>query len=78
MDWQSDAACLGSGHDRFFGDDPKLPMKRAEVEAAKAICHACPVRSDCLEYALVANERWGVWGGLTAPERDRLQRRAAR
>lgn len=74
MDWQQDALCLGVGHDRFFGADPRLPISRAEVAEAKAMCRACPVRSDCLDYALAMDERWGVWGGLTAPERDRMKR----
>jgi WhiB family redox-sensing transcriptional regulator len=39
------------------------------------MCSTCPVRSECLEYAIAAEERWGVWGGLTAPERERLMRR---
>lgn len=29
------------------------------------------MRRDCLLYALLMNERWGVWGGLTHPERQR-------
>lgn len=50
-------------------------MSRAEVAEARSVCGPCPVRSDCLEYALIADERWGVWGGLTAPERERIRRR---
>lgn len=46
-------------------------MSKAEVRAAKSVCYLCPVRRECLEYALAAGERWGVWGGLTTPERDR-------
>jgi hypothetical protein len=48
-------------------------MRPAEIEAArKEFCLAgCPVRRDCLLYALLQNERWGVWGGLTHPERQR-------
>jgi hypothetical protein len=41
---------------------------------AKAVCRACPVRDDCLEYALTNAEPWGVWGGLSADER-RVERR---
>jgi WhiB family transcriptional regulator, redox-sensing transcriptional regulator len=47
---------------------------RATAERAKAICRICPVRSACLEWALAANERTGIWGGTTPNER-RAQRR---
>ena len=75
MDWQQDAACLGLGHDLFFGLDARLPIGKAEERAAKLICHACPVRLDCLAYAMSSDERWGVWGGTTASERERLRKR---
>ncbi|WP_131105407.1 WhiB family transcriptional regulator [Ornithinimicrobium sufpigmenti] len=34
-----------------------------EVEEAKALCQACPLRQDCLAGALERREPWGVWGG---------------
>jgi WhiB family redox-sensing transcriptional regulator len=34
------------------------------------------VRSECLEYALSKDERFGIWGGLSERERRRLKRRA--
>ncbi len=40
---------------------------------AKALCSACPVRSDCLLYGL--NEPSGIWGGRTARERRFIRRR---
>lgn len=40
-------------------------------EARKAFCEVCPVRRDCLLFALLANERHGVWGGLSHIERAR-------
>lgn len=48
-------------------------MSRAEVQVAKSICYLCPVRDECLDYAIRNEERWGVWGGLTTPERYRLR-----
>ena len=47
------------------------------VRTAKTYCGRCPIRTLCLEYALAANEQFGVWGGMSAPER-RAMRRAAR
>lgn len=51
---------------------------RAAAKRAKAICWSCPVRAACLEWALGANERTGIWGGTTPNERRELRRAAAR
>jgi WhiB family redox-sensing transcriptional regulator len=50
----------------------------AGADAAKAICDVCPVRVTCLEYAISAREKEGVWGGMTARERRRLVRQRRR
>lgn len=69
--WRDQAACAGSDNDIFFpaGEDDEI------VAPAKAICAACPVKDDCLQYALATNQTEGVWGGLSASERRRLRRR---
>ena len=51
---------------------------RATAERAKAICRICPVRSACLEWALAANERTGIWGGTTPNDRRGLRRTDAK
>lgn len=48
--------------------------KRARERRAKAICAICPVRLECLQYALRINEQHGVWGGLNEQERRALLR----
>ena len=55
--------------------DPELffPEKGGSVREAKAVCAGCPVRAQCLAHALAHDERFGVWGGLSEPERRRLQ-----
>ena len=59
--------------------DPELffPEKGGSVRAAKAVCAGCPVRAECLEYALAHDERYGVWGGTSERERRRLKAAAA-
>ncbi|WP_341361369.1 WhiB family transcriptional regulator [Georgenia sp. M64] len=37
--------------------------RTADVERAKALCRACPVREACLAGAVERAEPWGVWGG---------------
>lgn len=43
---------------------------------AKAICRGCPVRRECLAYALANREPFGIWGGCSERERRRLRRAA--
>lgn len=72
--WQELAECLTVDPTIFHGTSDKLPMSRAEVRAAKAVCYMCPVQASCLEDAIARKDHWGVYGGMTAPERERLRR----
>ena len=69
--WMRDAACREH--------DPALwfPERGAPTAPAKAICGACLVRTECVDYALELGERHGVWGALSGPERAALRREAA-
>lgn len=49
--------CHRENPELFFAESP------ADVEAAKALCLGCPVRTECLSGALDRREPWGVWGG---------------
>ena len=53
-----------------------LPRKGGSTREAKRICSTCEVRRECLEFALENDERFGIWGGLSEPERRRLKRAA--
>lgn len=66
--WQGQANCLGVDPDMFF------PERGASTRDAKAVCRGCVVRDECLEYALVNGEKFGIWGGLSERERRRLRR----
>ncbi|TMR13807.1 WhiB family transcriptional regulator [Nonomuraea turkmeniaca] len=56
-------------------DDDVDVFLLAGEDLAKAICAGCPVRGDCLRWALEHGERWGIWGGLNPRERRHLRRR---
>lgn len=74
-DWMRQAACADMNSDLFF------PQRGASTDKAKAACRACPVRAECLAYAMNTGERFGIWGGLSERERRQLRRdrrRAAR
>jgi WhiB family redox-sensing transcriptional regulator len=66
--WQLRAACRGPRSTVFF--PPTTGERREDRDArearAKEICHGCPVRVECLDYALSIREPHGIWGGLNA------------
>lgn len=66
--WADDAACVEAPPGAMY------PTDGAGVEAAKAWCRACPVRDECLEWALEHNEVDGVWGGESERSRRRIRR----
>lgn len=70
--WVVFGACREADPDLFF------PTTREETEQALAVCASCPVRPECLEYALEAGERFGIWGGLTEKRRRKLAGRRRR
>ncbi len=72
-DWRHLAACRHCGPDLFFPAGATGPALD-QADAAKAVCRQCPVRVDCLEFALVSNQDEGVWGGTTEGERRALRR----
>lgn len=67
-DWVQQAACGGAPVDIWFPDDPH------QATEAKTACAACPVRNECLDYALDNRIQHGIWGGLTHEERRKLSR----
>lgn len=73
-DWQDRAACRGQPAAVFFAPAhfEKKEVRAARERRAKAICAACPVRKECLDYALRAQELHGIWGGLNEVERREL------
>lgn len=70
QEWQERALCAQTDPEAFF------PEKGGSTREAKRICAGCEVRTECLEYALQHDERFGIWGGLSERERRKLKRRA--
>ena len=73
--WSEDAACRGKAASVFFPDHRVLNDHR--YDEAMAICANCTVRQDCLEMVIVledTDDRWGVFGGLTPPQRAKLRK----
>lgn len=50
---------------------PERWWEPKDEEGARELCRRCPVQPECLDYALAADERYGVWGATTPEERRR-------
>ena len=70
LSWQERSLCAQTDPEAFF------PEKGGSTREAKKVCISCEVRSECLEYALANDERFGIWGGLSERERRKLKKRA--
>lgn len=78
-EWQNhpDRGCKGTNPDMWFPVEVD-PETHEEYEPSyaspevKRICDACPVRPECLEWALADNVE-GIWAGTTTYERQLLK-----
>lgn len=71
--WVKDALCVEHDPEMFY------PTKSARPRNAKRVCGSpevpnCPVREECLEYALANDEQFGIWGGKALRERRQIKR----
>lgn len=66
--WMEDAQCRGVDYKLFFPTSPR----KDEHGVIEKYCSQCPVREQCLDYALKRPEPWGIWGGMTQYERRLL------
>lgn len=67
--WTRRALCADADPEIFFPahDDP--------ATEARQICARCPVRINCLQFALHSHEPYGIWGGLEPGEQASLRRK---
>lgn len=65
--WRAAARCRTADAEGLF-------VTGARQRAAREICRACPVRTECLAHALDHRIEFGVWGGTTERERRALLR----
>lgn len=72
IDWQRSAACHGMDGEVFFPASERVPTSD-EVTRARIVCWRCPVRPECLAWA-VNNLPDGIAGGHTAAERRALRK----
>ena len=65
--WMDNANCRGHNTNLFF------PERGDEVAAAKQVCEPCPVKAECLAYALAIPGTSGIWGGTSGRERRQMK-----
>ena len=63
--------CIDYDTNIFFPEE----YEPEDVAQAKGICSDCWMQAPCLDFALKANEKEGVWGGTTPADRRRIRRR---
>lgn len=71
LEWKQLGLCSQVDPDLWF------PEKGGSAREPKRICQDCPVRAQCLEYALETDQRFGVWGGTSERERRKIKRASA-
>jgi WhiB family redox-sensing transcriptional regulator len=69
--WMSHGNCAHRDPAMFF------PSDGVGVEIARKACEGCPVKTQCLEYAIAERIDHGVWGGCSERERRRIIRSRA-
>lgn len=72
-EWMLDALCAQTGGNWFADETPA--GNSPEIREAIQICRLCAVQTQCLEYALVNDERYGIWGGISAKARKSIRTR---
>ena len=71
--WRAASACLTADPDLFFPFAAGTAFNQ-QVSRALLICADCPVRQQCLDFAMQTGEKDGIWGGTTPEERIRARR----
>lgn len=76
--WREDAACRGLDPQEAFRiffptDVPKGRGRQRMYDEARSYCDGCPVVEDCLDEAILFNDRDGFRAGLSAVMRIRMR-----
>ena len=71
--WRRNAICRDTDPELFFpiGTTGQALL---QIERAKLVCDECPVKVECLDYALTTNQDTGIWGGTSEDERRQIRR----
>jgi WhiB family redox-sensing transcriptional regulator len=74
-EWALEGICRKSAEpDMWFTETAGHALSATQKQAIEA-CGWCPVRAECLQFALDTDEQFGVWGGMTPSQRRKLKNR---
>jgi WhiB family redox-sensing transcriptional regulator len=73
--WERKPACATADPRVFFPEDADgNPVEDGpEADTARRICAQCPLRDQCLQWALSVGVPAGIWGGHSTRERDGIR-----
>ena len=66
LSWQKNSACSKPENKKLV--DAFFSTNAEEKYQAKNLCFECPVRDQCLKWALENRQIWGIWGGRDETE----------
>jgi len=68
--WRTQAICSNKTVSEIKQQDGTFFLGRGgKATKARELCDGCPVKRNCLAFALYYGEEEGIWGGLTPDER---------
>lgn len=70
--WRKEALCIDQPASLFFPESSQSNLQ------GKRICEMCPVRLDCLSYAVTTYQEFGIWGGTVGKERGTIRKLMAK
>jgi WhiB family redox-sensing transcriptional regulator len=77
--WLNHGSCIGEHSELFFSIASEgSPASRKQITTAKNICASCPVKGDCLHFAISTQTDAGIFGSMTPVERRQLSDEARR
>lgn len=68
-DWKNEGVCADMDPNIWFPEHGQNTLR------ARKICSECPVRAHCLEFAVMTNQKYGVWGGASEDEREVIRKK---
>jgi WhiB family redox-sensing transcriptional regulator len=74
-EWQQGGACAKAEADPnlfFHPDGERGPARRLREVSALAVCASCRVLEACRGHAMSVREPYGVWGGTTETDREKI------
>ncbi len=77
-DWTDQSACLNitkEQRDRYFfpGTSGRPAPERTYDYARQTWCDNCPVKAECLQFAVDNHEKHGLWGGYSPAQRRSME-----